>query len=122
MSSSSASGRSGCGWGGSCGAGGGPGPRARRRRRVGSPVVAVDDREEGENVGHARESGLPVVIGRGADPSLLRRLSLDRAIALAAVTNDALENIAVPLAARAIAPDLRFVLRAGANATAGETR
>jgi Trk K+ transport system NAD-binding subunit len=91
-------------------------------RRAGIPVVAVDDREEGENVGHARERGLPVVIGRGADPSLLERLSLDRAIALAAVTNDDLQNIAVTLAARAVAPDLRFVLRAGSNAPAGETR
>ena len=91
-------------------------------RRCGIPVVAVDDREDGENVGHAREWGLPVVIGRGADPSLLRRLSLDRAVALAAVTNDDLQNIAVTLAARALAPDLRFVLRAGANAAAGETR
>ena len=63
-----------------------------------------------------------MVIGRGADPSLLDRLSLDRAIALAAVTNDDLQNIAVTLAARALAPDLRFVLRAGSNAAAGETR
>lgn len=91
-------------------------------RHCGIPVVAIDDREDGENVGHAREYGLPVVIGRGADPSLLERLSLDRAIALAAVTNDDLQNIAVTIAARAVSPDLRFVLRAGANATAGETR
>jgi voltage-gated potassium channel Kch len=91
-------------------------------RHAGIPVVAIDDREQGENVGHARERGLPVVIGRGADPSLLERLSLDRAIALAAVTNDDLQNIEVTLAARAVAPDLRFVLRAGANAPAGETR
>ena len=91
-------------------------------RRCGIPVVAVDDREDGENVGHARERGLPVVIGRGADPSLLERLSLDRAIALAAVTNDDLQNIAVTITARALAPDLRFVLRAGSNATSGETR
>lgn len=91
-------------------------------RRCAIPVVAVDDREDGENVGYARERGLPVVIGRGADPSLLRRLSLDRAVALAAVTNDDLQNIKVTLAARALAPELRFVLRAGANAAAGETR
>jgi len=91
-------------------------------RETGVPVVAVDDRDEGENVGHARERGLPVIIGRGADLSLLKRLSLDRAIALAAVTNDDLQNIAVTLAARAVAPELRFVLRAGANARAGETR
>ena len=62
------------------------------------------------------------MIGRGADPSLLRRLSLDRAIALAAVTADDLQNIRVALAARAEAADLRVVLRAGSNAIGGETR
>ena len=90
--------------------------------RCGYSVVAVDNHEEGENVGHAKEMGLPVVIGRGADPSLLKRLSLDRALALAAVTADDLENIAVTLAARSLAPDLRIVLRAGSSETAGETR
>ena len=91
-------------------------------RRCGMSVVAIDEREGGENVGHAKHLGLPVVIGRGADPSLLKRLSLEHAVALAAVTDDDLQNIAVALAARALAPDLRLVLRAGSNATAGETR
>jgi voltage-gated potassium channel Kch len=91
-------------------------------RRCGYSVVAVDTHEDGENVGHAKEMGLPVVIGRGADPSLLGRLSLEHALALAAVTADDLENIAVTLAARSIAPDLRLVLRSGSSETAGETR
>jgi voltage-gated potassium channel Kch len=91
-------------------------------RRCGYSVVAVDTHEDGENVGHAKEMRLPVVIGRGADPSLLGRLSLEHAIALAAVTADDLENIAVTLAARSIAPELRLVLRAGSSETAGETR
>jgi Trk K+ transport system NAD-binding subunit len=91
-------------------------------RRCGVPVVAVDDREDGENVGYAKQLDLPVVIGRGADPSLLKRLSLPHALALVAVTNDDLQNIRVTLAARALAPDLRFVLRAGSAATSGETR
>ena len=91
-------------------------------RRCGISVVAIDNQEGGENVGHAKQLGLPVVIGRGADRSLLERLSLEHAIALAAVTADDLENIAVTLAARAMAPDLRLVLRAGSSATAGETR
>jgi Trk K+ transport system NAD-binding subunit len=91
-------------------------------RECGISVVAIDDRPDGENVGQARRLGLPVVIGRGADPSLLRRLSLDHAIALAAVTADDLENIKVALAARAEARELRVVLRAGSNATGGETR
>jgi len=91
-------------------------------RRCGYPVVAIDERDDGENVGHAKELGLPVVIGRGADPSLLKRLSLPHATALAAVTSDDYQNIAVVLAARALASDLRIVLRAGSGATAGETR
>jgi voltage-gated potassium channel Kch len=91
-------------------------------RRCGISVVAIDEREDGENVGHAKQLGMPVVIGRGADPSLLKRLSLEHALALVAVTNDDLQNIAVTLAARALAPDLRLVLRAGSSATAGETR
>jgi Trk K+ transport system NAD-binding subunit len=91
-------------------------------RRCGIGIVAVDNREEGENVGVAKELGLPVVIGRGADPSLLQRLSLDRAVALAAVTQDDLENISIAMAARSINPDLRVVLRAGDGELANETR
>ena len=90
-------------------------------RDCGISVVALDDQPDGENVGHARQLGIPVVIGRGADPSLLRRLSLERAIAVAAVTADDLQNIKVALAARAEAQDVRIVLRAGSNATGGET-
>ena len=91
-------------------------------RECGISVVAIDDQPDGENVGHARRLRLPVVIGRGADPSLLRRLSLDSAIALAAVTADDLQNIRIALTARNDAPDLRVVLRAGSEAAGGETR
>jgi Trk K+ transport system NAD-binding subunit len=91
-------------------------------RRCGVGVVAVDDREQGENVGMARELGLPVVVGRGADLSLLRRLSLGNACALAAVTDDDLENITIAMAARAVAPELRIVMRAGDGRLANETR
>ena len=87
-------------------------------RETGLAVVAIDDQPEGEHVGQARRLGLPVVIGRGADPSLLRRLSIDQAQALAAVTSDDLQNIKVVLAARAEAERLRIVLRAGSNARA----
>jgi voltage-gated potassium channel Kch len=91
-------------------------------RRCGVGVVAIDDRERGENVGFLRELGLPVVIGRGADLSLLRRLSLDTAYALAAVTDDDLENISIAMAARHVNPRLRVVLRAGDGRLANETR
>ncbi len=91
-------------------------------RRCGIGIVAVDDREEGENVGVAREEGLPVVIGRGADPSLLERLSLERAFALAAVTDDDLENVSIAMAVKSICPELRVVLRVGDGRLANETR
>ncbi len=91
-------------------------------RRCGVGIVAVDEREEGENVGTAREAGLPVVVGRGADPSLLRRLSLDRAFALAAVTDDDLENVSIAMAVRSVCPGLRVVLRVGDGRLANETR
>jgi Trk K+ transport system NAD-binding subunit len=91
-------------------------------RECGIAVVAVDDREDGENVGKAREDGLPVVIGRGGDPSLLRRLSLDQALALAAVTDDDLENLSIALAARSLRDDVRTVLRVGDGRLANETR
>lgn len=91
-------------------------------RRCGYSVVAIEEREDDEHVGLARERGLPVIIGRGADPSLLERLSLDRAMALAAVTADDLTNVKVALAASALAPELPLVLRAGAESAGGETR
>ena len=91
-------------------------------RDCGVAVVAVDDKEDGENVGKAREAGLPVVIGRGGDPSLLRRLSIHEALALAAVTDDDLENLSVALAGRSVCEDLRTVLRVGDGRLANETR
>jgi hypothetical protein len=91
-------------------------------RRCGIGIVAVDSDEDGESVGVAKEMGFPVVVGRGADPSLLRRLSLDRAVALAAVTEDDLANVSIAMAARSINEDLRVVLRAGDGQLANETR
>jgi hypothetical protein len=91
-------------------------------RMCGFPVVAVEQDEHRETVGMARELGLPVVIGRGADPSLLQRLSLPKARAVAAVTSDDLENIAVAMNALSVHPDVRVVLRVGDGIVANETR
>ena len=91
-------------------------------QQAGAGVVAVDDREDGENVGFAREKRLPVVIGQGADPSLLRSLSVRNARALAAVTDDDLANVSIAMSALAVNPDLRVVLRVGDGRLANETR
>jgi TrkA-N domain len=91
-------------------------------RECAVPVVAVETDGEAENVGFARRERLPVVIGRGANPDVLRRLSLRRARSLAAVTATDLRNIEAAVASRAIDPDLRIVLRAGDGELADETR
>lgn len=90
-------------------------------RECGVNVVAVDTASEGENVGFAKRVKLPVVIGRGANPAVLRRLSLGRARCLAAVTPDDLNNIEAAMAARAADEDLRVLLRAGDGQVADET-
>ena len=86
------------------------------------PVVAVEQDEGGRNIGLARELGLPVVIGRGSDHSLMGRLSLHKARAVAAVTGDDLENISTAMTAHGIEEELRLVLRAGDGDVANETR
>ena len=91
-------------------------------RECGISVVAVDTEASGENVGQARRLKLPVVIGRGANPTVLKRLSLDRARALAAVTPDDLANVESAMAARSINEDLQVVLRGGDGEVADETR
>ncbi len=91
-------------------------------RRCGVPVVAVEQTDDGENVGHAKQLGLPVVIGRGADPSVLERLSLEHARAVAAVTAEDLQNIQVGMAAHSAQPDIRVVMRVGDGEVANETR
>ena len=90
-------------------------------RACGVAVVAVDTEAEGENVGFARRVKLPVVIGRGANPAVLRRLSLRRALGFAAVTPDDLNNIEAAMAARSSDTELRVVLRAGDGEVCDET-
>ncbi len=91
-------------------------------RGCGVGVVAMAEHPDSETVGLAHELELPVVIGRLADPSLLQRLSLERARALAAVTDDDLANISVAVATRTVNENLQIVLRAGDGEIANETR
>jgi Trk K+ transport system NAD-binding subunit len=91
-------------------------------RECGIPVVGVETDGEAENVGFARREKLPVVIGRGANPDVLERLSLPRARSLAAVTAIDLRNIEAAVATRAIDQHLNIVLRAGDGELADETR
>jgi voltage-gated potassium channel Kch len=91
-------------------------------RDLGIPVVAVEQNSEAKNVPRAKDQRLPVVIGSGSSQRVLRELSIGRARALAAVTSDEVENIAVAVAARTVRRDLRITLRAGDGEMTTETR
>ena len=91
-------------------------------RSCGVPVVAVEKEKEGRHIGVAHELGLPIVVGRGSDPSLMRRLSLHRARAVAVVTGNDLDNISTSMTARGIEEDIRVVMRVGDGDVANETR
>ena len=91
-------------------------------RECGVLVVAVDADPDSETVGLARRLQIPVVIGRGANPAVLRRLSPTSARAFAAVTDVDLVNIESALTARSLNGDLRVILRAGDGDLADETR
>lgn len=91
-------------------------------RDLGIKVVAVERNPQAACLPLARARDIPVILGRGGDRFLLERLSVRRARALAAVASDGLENIAVAVTTRAIAPDQRIVLRAGGDEVTTESR
>ncbi|HEY5858189.1 MAG TPA: NAD(P)-binding protein [Aldersonia sp.] len=93
----------------------------RELRALGIPVVGVERDIDARNLRLLRESKIPAVIGHGGDRALLERIGIHRAIALAAVSSDDRDNVAVSLAAQAIAPRLRLVLRAGEQEVLAET-
>lgn len=85
-------------------------------------VVAIERDRRAANVHLAKRLGIPVMIGDGSERGLLVRLGVRRAAALASVTSDDHINIAVSVAALAVRPDLRVVLRAGDDDAVSETR
>lgn len=91
-------------------------------RAQGVPVVGVERDGLAPQLRLARGLGIPVVIGQGADRSVLQRLGLGRSRALAAVSSDDLDNVAVAVAVTAVAPETRVVLRAGEQEAIAETR
>ncbi|MEY9930539.1 Trk K+ transport system NAD-binding subunit [Catenulispora sp. GP43] len=91
-------------------------------RRLGVPVVAVERDPQAANLRLAKAARIPVLIAHAEDRSVLDRLRLPKARALAAMGAEELDNVEVAIAALAISPDLRVVLRAGDNDVITETR
>jgi Trk K+ transport system NAD-binding subunit len=90
-------------------------------RRAGLAVVAVERSVDSKQVAIARALRIPVVIGDGTSRRVLENAALRRAHALAAVASDDIQNISVAVTARAVAPHVRIVLRAGDNDAIAET-
>ena len=91
-------------------------------RALNVPVVAVERDPEAANLRLAKAARIPVLIAHAEDRSVLERLRLSKARALAAMGADELDNVEVAIAALATAPHLRVVLRAGDNDVITETR
>lgn len=91
-------------------------------RRLGINVVAVERDPRAVNLRLAKAAKVPVLIAHAEDRAVLKKLSLHRARALAAMGAKDLDNVAVAIAALAVAPDLRIALRSGDDDVITETR
>lgn len=88
---------------------------------AGVAVAGVERNPEGRNLSIARNKDIPVYLGDGSSRRTLDRLGVGRAVALAAVASDELDNIAVAITARALAPGVKVELRAGDHDAIAET-
>jgi TrkA-N domain len=91
-------------------------------RAAGMSAVAIERHADSRYLAVARDLRVPVVIGDGTSRKVLETVALARATALAAVASDDLQNIAVAVAARAVAPRVRIVMRAGDHDAIAETQ
>lgn len=90
-------------------------------RSQGVAVAALERDAHGRNLPIARAAGIPVLIGDGGMRRVQQRLHVDSCLAVAAVASDDLDNIAVSITARALAPGVPVVMRAGNDGAIAET-
>ena len=95
---------------------------AAELQSLGLAVTGIDRDPRAPNLRTARALGIPVLVGDGSRRRVLERVRADRALAVCAVGSDELDNVAVAVTARAVAPDVKVVLRAGNHDAIAETR
>jgi voltage-gated potassium channel Kch len=95
---------------------------AEEIRRHGLGVVGIERFPSAPHLRTARSLNIPVLVGDGSRRRVLSRARVDHAVALCAVASDELDNVAVAVTARAVAPDLRVVMRAGNHDAIAETQ
>ncbi len=81
-------------------------------RELRAPVLAIESDPDADYVLRAKDHGIPVAIGPGGSRFVLKRVALPRARALAAVTSDEIENIAIVVGAHGCRENLRTLLAA----------
>lgn len=91
-------------------------------RSQGIAVVALERQGNGRNLPIARAANIPVMVGDGGMRRVQQRLGVRRCVALAAVASEDLDNIAVAITARALAPGAPVVMRAGDHDAIAETQ
>ena len=87
----------------------------------GIAVVALERDAANRNLSIARSANIPVLIGDGGMRRTLSKLKVDSSLAIAAVASSELDNIAVSITARALAPGVPVVMRAGDHDAIAET-
>jgi Trk K+ transport system NAD-binding subunit len=80
---------------------------------LGVDVVCVDKSEHAAGIGLARRLGLRVVIGETHREETLRAAGIDTCQAIVSVTSNDIVNLETALHARALASEVRIVLRLG---------
>ena len=91
-------------------------------RELRQPVLAIESNPDNDYVLRAKDYGIPVAIGPGGSRHVLKRVALQRARALAAVTADEVANIAIVVGAHGCYDEVRTLLRAGRGEMTNETR
>lgn len=95
---------------------------AQELRALGVAVVCIEQHHNARTLPIAKTMGIPVIVDDAASQGGLRRAGIRRAHALVAAGSDERDNIAIAIAARAAAPEINVVLRAGSDDAIDETR
>ena len=95
---------------------------AQELRALGIAVVCIEQRQDAPALSKAKGLGIPVIIDDAASQGVLRRAGIKRALAVVAAGSDERDNIAIAIAARATAPAVDVVIRAGSDDAIAETQ
>ena len=94
-----------------CGLGGIGIQIARQLHFQGYEVVAIESDHNNRFLHCARSWGIPVIIEDASLPSTLKAVNIKRAASLIAVTSHDTANLEITLTAKALAPDLKTIVR-----------